>query len=189
MSWPIWLGVPWFGFSGLGCTAESLQIPLPKRGVASIHQEDLKRGIWALEQGKDAQQWWQEKSETLSLKKYGNDCIATHPPNAETITVWASPTLDRTSVISLFSLAKSTEFVPLSQEFQFCVAAGIHPSWGHPLEIQNFTNGPVTCSDVKCGASEEKHQSFTEIHFVTWVENLQQVARFLKVPEDRSSVQ
>ena len=178
----------------LGCDAEHLNIPLPKRGRASIHQEDLKRGLWQIEQGQNPVQWWQKKMATLSLEQSRDNCVSTDPHLEAMTTIWAKNSENplQVDVVSLFALAKSADFVQLPNPLEFCFWQNGIPIDEAALSIQflqihNVLSEDFHCEVGFCGSRHPFEGEFTEIHFVNWVTHLQTVATQLNVPATRSS--
>ena len=119
----------------LGCSTEALKIHVPPTGVASVHQEDLRRAYWKLERGVNPQDWWNSRARQVHLSKTEiKDCFvhtgkgtgSVQPSSiVASILVMAEPLPIQLSMLA--SLAKATDGVETPEDWMFCLSSAQVP--------------------------------------------------------------
>lgn len=153
----------WLLLGWMACSPESLRIHVPKRGVESVQQEDLRRAIWAM-QSTDPIEWFDRRAESLGLIQtepgncYSQANSSNHHGN-RLILVDVNPVA--TAVMA--SLAKSLHGGDFAEDgWQFCL--------GQPTESR------AGWQDVSLSSwMTVANQPFTELHFVTLEQSVRQV--------------
>ncbi len=114
----------------LGCSTEALKIHVPPTGVASVHQEDLRRAYWKLQRGKNPQDWWNSRARQVHLSKTEiKDCFVhtgTGSEQPSSVLVIAEPLPIQLSMLA--SLAKATDGVETFEDWLFCVSSAQVPT-------------------------------------------------------------
>ncbi len=134
-----------------GCSVETLNIHVPKRGVASIHQEDLRRAVWRLQLEEDPVNWWARRIEQLHLVTVpGNPSCFTHSSDYESGVRLYLEEQNPVSLAVLASWAKAMDQSQRSIGWQFCLQnpiGGVESNWRDvplsslfPIEDQSFTD-------------------------------------------------
>lgn len=147
----------------MACSPESLRIHVPKRGVESVQQEDLRRAIWAM-QSREPTEWFRARSMSLGLDEPNQfECYSHIGRSTHRGTRLMVPDVNPVSIAVMASLAKSLHGVENTKSgWQFCL--------GYPTEsIEGWQDVSLS---LWIDVSE---QSFMELNFVALEQSIRQV--------------
>lgn len=161
------------------CSADFLNIPIPSRGIHSVHQEDLKRDIWAIEQGYSAQIWWEKRISQLEgemLAQENASCLYHRGENEKGILYWTMQKNDAGIQVGvLLSLAKASDQISREQSYQYCLGKpDVREGW-IVQEIGNIDGEQLEIRDNIWNARWDKKQSFGQINFERLQQNIQTI--------------
>ena len=105
------------------CSAEFLNIPIPPNGVQSVHQEDIKRDIWAIENGHTSKTWWKKRVSQLGgeiVMQENFSCLLHEGEKNTGLVYWTS--LDKNDLgirlATILSLAKASHRIDLKLSYR-----------------------------------------------------------------------
>jgi len=161
------------------CSADFLNIPIPSTGIHSVHQEDLKRDIWAIEQGYSAQSWWEKRISQLEGQLVVQDnasCLYHRGEKEKGRLYWVALKNDIGIQMGvLLSLAKASDRIAREQSYQYCLGKpNVVEGW-IAQEIGNIDGEQLEIRDNIWKASEDKKQSFQQINFERLQQNIQTI--------------
>ena len=143
----------------IGCSVDTLKIYTPSRGLESIHQEDLKRALWKLEQGTDPMSWWIHRADQVHLKSTDiHGCFVHEGNTSDMVTVLAAPT--PIQVATLASMGKALDKVETPHGWQFCIQEE------DSLRSKSFDNRMYVSDMV------EGNPSFVDVNFEQWTHQI-----------------
>lgn len=167
----------------LACSTQSLKVPISPKGVASVHQEDIKRDVWAIERGDSPLGWWQKRSSQFGadlIEDDGASCLLFQGEDETGLLYWIEPYGSENKGIglrmaTLLALAKASDRLELAQAHQYC--------FGIPEDVEGWTLQKVemifgenlSIEDSVWKASGEQGSSFVELNFENIVENIQKI--------------
>ena len=154
----------WLLLAFMACSPESLRIHIPKRGVESVQQEDLRRAIWAM-QSTEPTEWFAGRAESLGLIpiKDSGCYVHTDASTAQGTRLLVSD-VNPVSTAVVASLAKSLHGIEHHRKsgWQFCLGQPIEslPQW----------------QDVYLSTwMDVVNRPFVELHFISLEQSVRQV--------------
>lgn len=157
----------------LGCSTEALKIHVPPTGVASVHQEDLRRAYWKLERGVNPQDWWNSRARQVHLSKTEiRDCFvhtgkSTGSVQPSSIMVIAEPLPIQLSMLA--SLAKAIDGVETPEDWRFCLASAQVPT-----DIETMID-PTTDSTIDLAQERLGNPRFVDVQFEQLEQRVRQI--------------
>ena len=147
------------------CSVETLNIHVPKRGVESINQEDLRRAVWKLESVESPTDWWENRAKQLEISSVGTTpyCYSHSNEHDTGIRLYIE---DHTplSFAILASWAKAVHRVDREFGWQFCIQKPQEdPEWKN-IAMQSWFS--------------YEDQPFTEVRFDLLEEQLRQKVEY-----------
>ena len=144
----------------MSCSVDRLNIHVPKRGVESINQEDLRRAVWRL-QFEDPSIWWENRAPQIGISPVENTpyCYSHSGEyvNGTQIYLEEQTPLD---LAILASWAKSMHGVETSVGWHFCLSQPDEKSGWRKAHLQTLFS--------------YEDQSFTDIQFDVLEQRLRQ---------------
>lgn len=174
------VSVLYFFANSIACSAEFLEIPIPPKGVDAIHQEDIKRDIWAIEQGNSLDIWWKKRIAQLDgeLIEQGEvSCLLHQGEKSRGFTYWTSSDGADVGIrlASLLSLAKTSDRLVLEQSYQYCLGKPKDLLEGEHQEIGNVAGKELLLVGNLWQTIEADDYHFEQLNFKQLEKNIKQI--------------
>lgn len=165
------------------CVAQSLKVLIPPKGHASVHQEDIKRDVWAIERGDSPLEWWLRRSSQFGadlVDDDGSSCLSFQGEEERGLLYWIESNGSETKdlgirLATLLALAKSSDRLKLKRAYQYCFGLPENTEGWELQKIEMIVGQNIRIEDSVWRTSGGQETSFTALNFEDIVKSIQQI--------------